>query len=334
VSNNYPLPPVMKTHVGAERRIGVEIEFSDLQLEHASSLLAQHFAGEVQPLNLYEHQVNTALGNFKVEFDMTYLKQVGRNKAQTQEGIPAEPTDFTEWLLKNISETLMPYEIITPPLPMSQLEQLESLVIKLRQAGAKGTKASLLSAYGMHFNPELPDTHVATVLAYLRAFLCLFDWIKVREQVDISRRMTTFIDPFPKAYVLHVLDENYQPDMAQFIDDYLDFNPTRNRALDMLPVLSFMDEDRVKSQLEDSRVGKRPALHYRLPNSAIAQPEWRILDAWEDWLEVEELVYDQVRLSDWCQHYHYFLRESHPLDSLFDDWAEQVSAWLGKPLPN
>ncbi len=332
MSDNYPLPPVTHTHEGAERRIGVEIEYSGLALDKASALLAQHFCGEVQVLNLYEHQISTALGDFKIEFDMTYLKQMGRDNAQAGRA-SHEPAHFGEWLLKNIGETLMPYEIVTPPLPMSQLAQLEALVTQLRAAGAKGTKASLFSAYGMHFNPELPDTQTATVLAYLQAFLCLYDWIKAREQVDISRRMTTFIDPFPKAYVLRVIDKNYQPDSAHLIDDYLDFNPTRNRALDMLPVLTFMDETRVKTQLNDPRIGKRPALHYRLPNSSIAQPQWRILDAWEDWLEVEKLAHDSTRLADYCQHYHYFLREAHPLDGLFDDWAEQVSVWLNKSLP-
>lgn len=50
---------------------------------------------------------------------------------------------------------------------------------------------------------------------------------------DMARRLTPYIDPFDKEYIERILDPAYVPTMRQLIDDYLDYNPTRNRALDL-----------------------------------------------------------------------------------------------------
>ena len=73
----------------------------------------------------------------------------------------------------------------------------------------------------------------------------LFDWLRSRCHPDLSRRISPYIEPYPLDYARLILQPDYAPDSGRLIDDYLRHNPTRNRALDMLPVFAHLDEARV-----------------------------------------------------------------------------------------
>ena len=71
--------------------------------------------------------------------------------------------------------------------------------------------------------------------------------------------------------------EDYPATADRLIDDYVRFNPTRNRPLDMLPVLACLDRERTLAAVEDPHLTKpRPAFHYRMPNSLLDEPDWRV----------------------------------------------------------
>ena len=65
---------------------------------------------------------------------------------------------------------------------------------------------------------------------------------------DMTRRLLSFAEPFPDEYVRLIADDNYWPDLSALIDDYLKWNPSRDRDLDMLPLLAFVDEERVRKK--------------------------------------------------------------------------------------
>src|SRR5690606_7790725 len=125
----------------------------------------------------YEHRIEgDPNGAWMAELDFAYLKNRGREQRETA-GVWAQLDEAAEDLLRVSAEPLVPMEVVSPPLPLDQLHEFDSLVALLRTAGARGTRDGLAFAFGLHLNPELPDTDTATVLAYLRAFLCLFDWL-------------------------------------------------------------------------------------------------------------------------------------------------------------
>ena len=78
------------------------------------------------------------------------------------------------------------------------------------------------------------------LLAMMRAYLLLANWLRVEIKVDITRQVLPHANPFPKEYARKVLDLRYQPDLDTFIDDYLADNPTRNRELDLLPLFAHL----------------------------------------------------------------------------------------------
>jgi hypothetical protein len=67
-------------------------------------------------------------------------------------------------------------------------------------------------------------------------------------------------------------------------------NPTRQRALDLLPVLAFLNETQVRRSLPGEKIGARPVFHYRLPHAHLSDPNWSILMERAGWLKVERLA--------------------------------------------
>lgn len=324
-----PLPPRPFTAEGDLRRVGVELEMQGLELDALAAEVAAHVHGKAEPLSRYEQRIaGDPAGDWLVELDFAYLKERGRQE-RGGEGVLAQIDDVAEDLLAAGSQALVPTEVVSPPLPVDRLDELESLIRRLRDAGARGTRDGLVFAFGVHLNPELPDTKADTVTRYLKAFLCLFDWLRMRARVDLLRRLTVYIDPFPAAYVRKVIDPAYWPAADTLIDDYLLDNPTRNRALDMLPLFAHMDEPRVRRTVDDPRIKARPTLHYRLPNCEINEPGWGLKQIWGDWLQVEHLAWDGERLQGLCEEYEAFL--DRPLSRLTEDWADLVVPWLIDP---
>jgi len=325
----FPLPPLSRTGSGELRRLGIELELSGPTIDDISALVAGSVGGTLKRVSRYEHEIEGAFaGDWKVEFDFELLKQLGKDRESSDEE-PAFVVDLAEELLRIGSETVVPLEVVTPPIPMDELDRVEEVIDGLRNAGALGTGSALRFAFGMHLNPEMPALDSATILRYLQAFLCLYDWLLVENRIDITRRLTPYIDAFPKKYVRQVIDGDYHPGLDDLIDDYLAANATRNRALDMLPLFAELDEDRVRSVIDDPRIKSRPTLHYRMPNCEIDEPDWGVGKAWRDWLQVEHLVADVERLDALCRRYAEVL--DAPLAHLLESWREEVVTWLTTP---
>lgn len=322
--SQWPMPPRTEAPDGEPRRVGVELEFSGIPLDQVVDLMQKHLGGEVETVSPYElFLCDSKLGDFAVELDFAWLKRRGRERALEDLD---ELGQFGESVLKLAAEQVVPFEIVSPPIAMADLWLLGDLFQVLRKAGAEGTSVAPHYAYGLHLNPEMPDLEAATILAYLRAFVCLFDWLRERSKINISRRITPYIDPFERAYIKRLLQQDYAPEQTQLIEDYLRHNPTRNRALDMLPLFAHLDEQRVRKAVADDRIKSRPTLHYRLPNCEIDDPNWSLVQPWRDWLQVEALACDPPRLQRITQQYHKHL--SGLAGGLFGDWAELSAEYL------
>ncbi|KDE41198.1 hypothetical protein ADINL_0271 [Nitrincola lacisaponensis] len=312
---------------GQPRRCGVEIEMNGLTLDQASQLVADQLGLQRVRDGRYEHRLTgDPAGDWIVELDFDLLKKMGRRQYET-DTLSGELGESAEELLKTLALPLVPLEVVSPPLPLDRLTEVEQLIARLREAGARGTSDTLTNAFGMQLNPEIPSRDPHQITAVLKAFLCLYDWLFKRARIDLMRRVTLFAEPFPKAYVLKVIDTDYWPSQERLIEDYLNDNPTRNRALDLLPLFRFLDEDQVLAATDDVLIKARPTWHYRLPNCEIHVPDWGLYQAWNDWVEVERLAADTERLEACCRAFRQCM--SHPLDHWFGDWVVQVERnWI------
>jgi len=324
-ADTLTLPPVVETTENALRRVGVEIEFMGLEAQQAAAIVRAAVDGRTVRISDYEFVVETAdCGDWKVERDQQLLKEMGRQHSSKEQLTFMESA--AEAALRAGSRALVPLELVGPPLPMAALEKFQKVVDALAGAGAIGTQDSVFYAFGLQFNPELPALDAATITRYLQAFCCLQDWLFDRANVDTSRQLTLYADPFASAYIRKIIAPQYAPSLETLIDDYLADNPTRNRALDMLPLFSHLDADRVQRVVDDPRVKPRPTFHYRLPNSEVGRTGWSIYTAWSDWVVVEELANSDDRLAELCERYARHLGQ--PLGGILSSWQKDVAEWL------
>jgi len=175
------LPPVLEQSEGKQRRIGVEIELAGIEPELLCNSISSLYGGEIKQHTALEYLVtDTKMGDFVVELDTSYLKALAEKyKEQNIDNtfVNALPME----LITKAAEQIVPWEVVTPPMPISKLNTLTLLLKQLRESGALGTRHALHFAFGVHLNPELPRLDVTTVLSYLRAYFCLYDWIVMHD---------------------------------------------------------------------------------------------------------------------------------------------------------
>jgi hypothetical protein len=328
--SSFLLPPIVRTADGEVRRAGFEFEFAGVSLEESARIVQNVFGGREEIVSTFERRVETDLGKFSIEIDASLLKDKKYEAPLRAVGLDPQEMDlqWVEDVLLTTFSSVVPIEIGTPPIPIIHLAPLEELRKQLHQAEAKGTRAALLYAFGMHINPQIPSDDPAMLRDMLRAFILLYPWIKDRAEVDWARRVTPFVNPFPDEYARLILADDYPAARDRLIDDYVRYNPTRNRALDMLPVLAHLDHDRVMSQLEDAALVKpRPAFHYRLPNCMIDEPQWKIAREWNLWVTIEQLANDPIRLAQMSRDY--LSADAESFKPLIDKWPAMLESQLG-----
>lgn len=288
----FDKPPFPTNADGKERCVGVEIEFGSIDAERAARLVQSLFGGTLEKHNPNAFDVkDTAFGDFEVKLD-TRLASYDDKPSGLLHDIKAELGN----LLGAAASLVVPLEIVTPPIGVSALQHIETLLSRLRRLGASGTEDSVLFAFGLHLNPEAPRLDAPTITAILKAYALASPWLWRAIDPDSTRRFLRFADPFPEDYVKLIVDDSYWPDMPQLIDDYLASNPTRNRDLDMLPLFALLDESRVCAKLPDEKINRRPTFHYRLPDMDLHDSNWGLATEWNRWVAVERLAADEERL--------------------------------------
>lgn len=285
-------PPTLCNAQGRTRGVGVEIEFAGITAEAAAKALSAALGGGVNQKDPHAFSVrNSKLGDIAIELDMRHVHP-DRKATTLLETMGAK---FASWFGSAVRH-VVPCELVTAPVPIDRLHEVDRVMAVLRDAGAKGTQDGALYAFGLHFNPEAPRLDVETIASVVKAFALLNAWLRREVAPDVTRHLLGFADPFPPDYVRHIAAPGYRPDMTTFIDDYLAANATRNRDLDMLPLLTLIDENRVRARLPSEKINKRPAFHYRLPDARVSDRGWSIAPDWNRWVAVERVAFDRDRL--------------------------------------
>lgn len=291
-SARFDLPPLTRDARGSIRRVGVEVEFMGLGVRAAARALAAEFGGtpaEEDPHAV--HVPDTALGHLTVELDLRDVHP------QRREAVPRIRLGTTgaAWLGTALG-AVVPRELITPPIPVDGLAVVDRAVDVLRRAGARGRGTTLFGSLGLHFNVDPPGLDAGTLTAVLKAFLLLGPRLR-RETAGPGSGSASFLPlSFPPSYVRRVVAPDYWPDLPTLAGDYLAANPTRNRALDLLPLFLHTGHGRVRTTLPYEKIKSRAVFHYRLPRAHVSDPAWSIAPDWNRWVAVETLAHDRERL--------------------------------------
>lgn len=306
---------------GDPRRVGFEIEFGGLSFEQCLDVLAKTIGPKIEATSAVESTIeHPEFGDFTLELDWQFLKE------QAKDG------RFEEDVIKRVADIaglVVPLELVFPPIAFDRIDETDEIVTALREAGASGTAESPLYAFGVHINAEIPATDARNIVNYLQAYCILQDYLIEAHSIDASRRLSPYVDPYSPRYVELVL--NYDaPELTPVIDDYLRLNPTRNRALDMLPMFAEVDRERVLEAVPDHRIKARPAFHYRMPNCDIGNPGWSLMSEWRVWCLIEVLANDSDELPRLTHEY----RQRFKADQFSTDarWIDYIKGWADKRL--
>jgi Putative amidoligase enzyme len=313
---DFHQPPRLENAQGRIRSVGVELEYAGLTAEQSALALAEALGGDVVQDDPHAFRVTgSQLGDITIELDSRYLHPDKHPSVLGEVG-----AKVASWL-GSATTYLIPCELVTAPVPMDRLHEVDRAVEVLRRAGGRGTQDGALYALGLHFNPEVPACDPETISSILKSFMLLNGWLRRQVAPDATRTFLGFADPFPEEYVRKLVDPGYWPDLATLIDDYLVANPTRNRDLDVLPLLAFLDEGRVRAALPDEKIQPRPTFHYRLPDARVSDPGWSIAPDWNRWVAVERLAAERERLDALGEAYRSF--EGQPKS--WADLAERIA---------
>jgi hypothetical protein len=312
-------------------KAGFEFEYANVKLPIAATAIQKLFGGEIEMINPYHYKLHSKIGTFKLMIDFSFLVHSSLKKVVKEYGLdsilPIEFISEIENLIANIGENLIPYEITTPPLVFNDIALSQKIVETLRDLGAYGTNKSLLYAFGMHINIEEKNLKIDTILQKFRAYLILYEFINNWLKPDLSRRISPYIKHFDSDFIIKVLNLNYNPSLDKFISDYIAFNPTRNRSLDLLPLLAFLNEKKVKDALPNEKINKRPTYHYRLPDSKIDETSWCCCEGWNSWVLVELLANDNKNFEKLAIRALDFY--NNPINLLYkDEFIKDLKEWV------
>ncbi|MFD1912966.1 amidoligase family protein [Halodurantibacterium flavum] len=306
----WPLPRACGPD-GAPRRIGIEIEMGGLTEAEVSEIAQRLLGGDLEHRAPHKFRLTqSAVGTLRIYLDTAYRDSMAR---MGRLGV-------------DLARNVVPVEIVTDPLPPESLPEIERLRIALRDGGAAGSRTGIGHGFGVHLNPALAGTSAADILPVVRSFALLEDWLRMADPIDLTRRVLPFVHRYPRAFVDALARDGAAWGLEDLWPAYLDHNPSRNRGLDLLPIMAEL-APALLLPLQDQlgKLSARPAYHYRLPDSRIDEAGWSIAYEHNRWVMVERVAASPRLLarlsSDWLDH------RQH-LTSLRRDWRLHVEEVL------
>ncbi len=282
----FPPLPVEKTVGGRERLCGIEIEFAGPTELETGTLIARLFGGTVKDQG--DHSVtvcDTIFGDIEVELDISLRKR--EDLPFLNEGLDA-------------FRGLIPVEVVTPPLSRAQLAGFNTICDSLRGIGAMGSRTGVLLGFGVHVNPEVVAPDHRFTLDTITAYAMLEPWLRMKEQIDATRRMMPFVGAWPKGLVSALANNSYDSlaDVMRMASVHI---KSRNQSLDLLPLFKHAEPELFAEIFKiDDKTAARPTFHFRLPDSRIDEADWSLSQPWQVWRQVELVAANSDLLAALC----------------------------------
>ena len=279
------------------RKVGFEIEFGGTDAAGAARVLAAALGGEVAVTSPHLARVTgSRLGTLKLELDTRYAKPAAGEPDLIDRAL--DSLDARD-LAADMLSYLAPIELVTEPLAPDRFDVLDEGLAALAEAGFEGTKAATLNAYGMHLNVQLVPPEPARAIRVGAAYAFAEHWVRAVLRPDNARRASPFIDPYPAGYLRalgHDMAGGRVPKLDAFVALYEDWNPNRNRGLDLWPLLGHLASDTCARLRGRPVPNARPAFHYRLPDSRLGEPGWSPQTELARWDRIEAAAGDAAAL--------------------------------------
>ena len=156
--SNFIKPSIEKNYDDEIRKVGFELEFSNIDMHKILDILVNVENFKVKKINNFFYELESVDGTYILELDFELLtKQKLKKEAKklfekTNIQIDEQNIENIQNFIGSISKDIVPYEISTPPLPLDKLYRSEELVNSLSENNAYGTKDKIYYAIGLHIN--------------------------------------------------------------------------------------------------------------------------------------------------------------------------------------
>ncbi|MFC3616022.1 amidoligase family protein [Lutimaribacter marinistellae] len=259
-----------------KRKIGLELEFTGLSESDAAQVFASATAGRAERTEERSWTCETDdFGTCRFFLDTAFDNEI------------SEIGGMAERLMRQV----IPVELTTEPFDPTNLPRFDQAIAELRHAGATGSRHGLLLGFGLHLNVDAASEDAEYLSRILTSYALLEAWFRQAAPIDISRRVLPFVTPCPDHFVdtMAMLDIASMDDL---ISIYLNHVPSRNFGLDLLPILAGHEPHRIEDAVHGEKVKPRPAFHFRLPDCRIDEPDWSVMEAYDQWSMVEAVAAD------------------------------------------
>src|SRR4051812_2502088 len=144
-TTKFELPPVRHNARGEVRKAGFELEYAGLSLEAAAIIVRHVFGGRhMVDSPSVQRVTSTRFGTFKLEIDSSLLKDRKYEQPLRAVGLDPEKRGGASRGKRRVAKFFavggVPFEIVPPPIPVTDLAPLDELRRLLRQNDAAGTR--------------------------------------------------------------------------------------------------------------------------------------------------------------------------------------------------
>ncbi|MEL6913584.1 MAG: amidoligase family protein [Pseudomonadota bacterium] len=254
---------------GADRACGFEIEFGGINVDDAACVARDLLGGTIDMRGVTATLKDTDLGSIEIYPDSAFASKL------------------ESYGLMPLVTGVVPVELVTEPLTEDQLTQFDALCTALAAAGATGTREGVFLGYGLHLNIALTSRKADDMARIATAFALMDDSWRAAGAVDLSRRLTPFVSPFPRKLV-DWLVATPEPELVELRKAVLRHSATRNRALDLLPAIAALSD--CEELVPGEKLKPRPAFHTRLPDARLGDDRWSVALEWNRWVMVEHVA--------------------------------------------
>lgn len=305
---------------GAPRRVDIEITFGGLSERAAARCLRDSLGGQIEDGAAHEVCLtDTAIGTVRIH---------------PETGLNGQTITAQSRLGFGPMRRVVPVGLVTEPMRPEVLPVIDELRHALRERGSRNAGDSRFIGFRVHLNPAVAGASVHDILPVARAYALLEEWLHSADPaVDAAQgaaALSQSADPYPCDFVDDLVRDAPNWSLDAFWCMYLHYNKTRNRGLDLLPLIAHLSPGRLDG-LHDciGTVSPRAAFHYRLPDCRLDREDWSLAYEWNRWVMVERLADDPHLCARLAKDWQDYRAAGHRLRSgARRDWCNHVEGFL------
>lgn len=210
--------------VGDNTRVGIEVEFKGLQALRSAEIVKEELGGTIEQI---DEVIKTTIKGHDSYGKPLYNEIINREYVvrKTLLGdilLKPETNQVTDESMVESKEMIV--ELVTEPIQEKDASKLDSVLLKIKNAGAMGT--DLETAISTQINVEMfngvrKNAQVGTVINLMRGYLRPEHKNQIDERLQVPDIRKPYVEGYSKKMMKLLLDPEYKPTWRNLYDDFI-----------------------------------------------------------------------------------------------------------------